>query len=103
MLKYELQFFAKEGEGGEKTEEATPKKLEDARKEGLALIKKLLDENRLDYYDIVHSMNEDRYITIGLVEEVIVVVYTLRKTRIRIISARLATRKERELYYEENY
>lgn len=62
-----------------------------------------LDENRLDYYDIVHSMNEDRYITIGLVEEVLVVVYTLRKTRIRIISARLATRKERELYYEENY
>ena len=34
MLKYELQFFAKEGEGGEKTEDATPKKLEDARKEG---------------------------------------------------------------------
>ena len=65
--------------------------------------KVFLDENRLDYYDIVHSMNEDRYITIGLVEEVIVVVYTLRKTRIRIISARLATRKERELYYEENY
>ena len=62
-----------------------------------------LDENRLDYYDIVHSMNEDRYITIGLVEEVIVVVYTLLKTRIRIISARLATSKERELYYEENY
>ena len=62
-----------------------------------------LDENRLDYYDIVHSINEDRYITIGLVEEVIVVVYTLRKTRIRIISARLATRKEKELYYEENY
>ena len=57
-----------------------------------------LDENRLDYYDIVHSMNQDRYITIGLVEEVIVVVYTLLKTRIRIISARLATSKERELY-----
>ena len=31
-----------------------------------------LDENRLDYYDIVHSMNEDRYITIGLVEEVLI-------------------------------
>ena len=62
-----------------------------------------LDEKRLDYYDIVHSINEDRYITIGLVEEVLVVVYTLRKTRIRIISARLATRKEKELYYEENY
>jgi len=29
-----LQFFAKEGEGGEKTEEPTSKKLDDARKEG---------------------------------------------------------------------
>ncbi len=29
-----LQFFAKEGKGGEKTEEPTPKKLSDARKEG---------------------------------------------------------------------
>lgn len=31
---YELQFFAKDGPGGEKTEEPTTKKLEDARKEG---------------------------------------------------------------------
>ena len=34
MLSYDLQLFAKEGPGGEKTEEATPKKLSDARKEG---------------------------------------------------------------------
>ncbi|MCR4721190.1 MAG: flagellar biosynthesis protein FlhB [Lachnospiraceae bacterium] len=34
LLKMSLQFFAEEGPGGEKTEEATPKKLEDARKEG---------------------------------------------------------------------
>ena len=33
-LGYNLQLFAKEGPGGEKTEEATPKKLQDARKEG---------------------------------------------------------------------
>lgn len=33
-LKLDLQFFAKEGPGGEKTEQATPKKLDDARKEG---------------------------------------------------------------------
>ena len=33
-LSYDLQFFAKEGPGGEKTEQATPKKLDDARKEG---------------------------------------------------------------------
>lgn len=34
MIRYNLQFFAKEGQGGEKTEPATQKKLEDARKEG---------------------------------------------------------------------
>ena len=34
MLKYDLQFFAQEGPGGEKTEQPTSKKLEDARKEG---------------------------------------------------------------------
>ncbi len=34
MLVYNLQFFAKEGPGGEKTEPATSKKLNDARKEG---------------------------------------------------------------------
>lgn len=34
MLPYNLQWFAKDGEGGEKTEPATQKKLDDARKEG---------------------------------------------------------------------
>ena len=34
FLPYHLQFFAKEGAGGEKTEEPTTKKLSDARKEG---------------------------------------------------------------------
>jgi len=33
-IPYNLQLFAKEGSGGEKTEEATAKKLSDARKEG---------------------------------------------------------------------
>lgn len=34
ILKYNLQFFAKDGPGGEKTEPATAKKIDDARKEG---------------------------------------------------------------------
>lgn len=34
ILTYDLQFFAKDGPGGEKTEEPTAKKLSDARKEG---------------------------------------------------------------------
>ncbi len=34
LLEYKLQFFAKDGPGGEKTEPATSKKLNDVRKEG---------------------------------------------------------------------
>ena len=34
VWEYNIQFFAKDGEGGEKTEPATPKKLEKAREEG---------------------------------------------------------------------
>lgn len=34
ILEYNLQFFAKEGPGGEKTEQPTSKKLKDSRKEG---------------------------------------------------------------------
>ena len=33
-LEYDLQWFAKDGPGGEKTEPATAKKLRDAREEG---------------------------------------------------------------------
>ena len=36
ILHYNLQWFAKDGEGGEKTEPATAKKLKDARDEGKA-------------------------------------------------------------------
>ena len=34
LIEYNLQFFAKEGPGGEKTEPATPKRLDEARKKG---------------------------------------------------------------------
>ncbi len=34
MIKYDLQFFAKDGPGGQKTEPASHKKLSDARKKG---------------------------------------------------------------------
>ena len=34
LLEYNLQWFAKDGEGGEKTEPATAKKLKDAREDG---------------------------------------------------------------------
>ena len=57
------------------------------------------DENRIEYYDQLHSADEDRFITIGLVGKVIVVVYTERLSKYRIISARPATKEERRRYY----
>ena len=61
-----------------------------------------LDENRVELFDIKHSDTEDRYIVIGLVNEILFVIYTERGKSIRIISARKATPKERELYYGKN-
>lgn len=61
-----------------------------------------LDENRIEFYDIKHSNHEDRFIVIGIVNEVLFVVYTEREESIRIISARKATPLERELYYGKN-
>lgn len=43
ILKYNLQWFAKDGEGGEKTEPATAKKLKDAREEGKVVRSKELN------------------------------------------------------------
>lgn len=59
------------------------------------------DEARLEFYDEIHSIDEDRYITIGKVAEVLFVVFTERDEgeTIRLISARVATAKERRLYY----
>lgn len=57
------------------------------------------DENRLEYFDEIHSITEDRFITIGMVNQVICVVYTERNSKIRLISARLATAAERRDYY----
>ena len=58
------------------------------------------DENRIEIYDYEHSIDEDRYNTIGLVHDILFVVYTERKDSLRIISARLATAAERRLYYD---
>ena len=57
--------------------------------------------DRTEIYDEIHSENEERYITIGLADEVLFVVYTERYPRIRLISARLATGGERKIYYGE--
>ena len=60
------------------------------------------DENRVEIYDSLHSNAEDRYIVIGMVDEILFVVYTERLDSLRIISARIATPSEKEIYYGKN-
>jgi uncharacterized DUF497 family protein len=54
-------------------------------------------------HDTAHSTDEDRFITIGMSYQfrLLVVVHADSETTIRIISARPATRREREIYEQE--
>ncbi|MBQ6503529.1 MAG: BrnT family toxin [Flexilinea sp.] len=59
------------------------------------------DEERIEYHDKLHSQNEDRYVVLGCVQGILYVVYTMRGEAARIISARMATIRERKIYYGE--
>lgn len=68
-----------------------------------------LDADALDGPDLTHSLYEERFLRIGLslLARVLVVSYTLRShshvdNKIRIISARKASRKERKVYEKKN-
>jgi len=60
------------------------------------------DPLALTIYDPVHSEEENRYVALGESQRrrLLVVVFTDRDDRIRIISARVATRRERKDYEE---
>lgn len=53
-------------------------------------------------YDFEHSVDEERYIAIGRVGDILFAVFVERGENRRIISARLATDMEKELYYDQN-
>ncbi len=55
-----------------------------------------------EMFDFEHSIDEDRYIAIGKVGEVLFVVFTERKDTICLIPARIATNAERSLYYDQD-
>jgi len=59
------------------------------------------DEERIEYYDKLHSQDEDRYVILGCVQGILYVVYTMRGEAARLISARMATPTERKIYYGE--
>ena len=67
-----------------------------------------LDNLRLDFEDNIHSsIDEERWITIGLVKNVLTVVYCERpedgRNYYRLISARHATPAERKLYNDNMF
>lgn len=68
-----------------------------------AILDRRDDENRIEFFDETHSLLEDRYITIGEINGIaviVMVVYTERENAIRLISARKATKREWRLYYD---
>ncbi len=54
----------------------------------------------VDFYDIDHSDDEHRYIIVGQSQQgrLLIVSYTEREYAIRLISAREATKRERDTY-----
>ncbi len=54
----------------------------------------------VDFYDPDHSLDEDRFVIVGMSRQgrLLVVSYTERNEATRLISARVATRREREVY-----
>lgn len=84
----------------------------DARKNSLNLKKHgvgfkeasgvFFDENRVEIFDTIHSEHEDRFAVIGMVRDILLVIYTDRQDSLRIISARKATPSERKIYYGKN-
>lgn len=68
--------------------------------EDAALI--FLDNNLIDDYDEEHSDDEDRIKVIGKVGKILVVIYTERGEKNRLISARHANKNERRKYYGQS-
>ena len=61
--------------------------------------KVFLDDYKIDDYDEFHSDYEERRRVIGRVGKILVVIYTERGEKYRLISARQATKREEKLYY----
>jgi uncharacterized DUF497 family protein len=80
----------------------TAKAEENIRKHGVdfaAAARIFLDPYRLEREDIRFPYGETRFAVIGMVGvQVLVVIYTPRGERIRLISARKANRRERRAY-----
>lgn len=74
------------------------------RKHGVSFLKAtevFRDDFRQDQPDVSNDYPEDRWITLGRVEHFVLhVVYTQRREKIRLISARKATHNEQRIYWD---
>ena len=57
------------------------------------------DEHRVEEYDFHASFDEDRWKVIGMIDDVLTVIYTDRENSTRIISAYEANEHDRREYY----
>ena len=82
----------------------TAKNQTNIRKHGVSFetAQRIFEGSVLTWFDDRKDYGEDRYISVGKVESaaLIVVAHTGRDDRIRLISARPASRKERQAYHE---
>ena len=64
------------------------------------------DENAIEFDDPDHSIQEERFILLGLSQSLKVLVvchcYRTVESKIRIISARKATKKEQSIYFRRS-
>ncbi len=62
------------------------------------------DPNKVMLKDVKHSLNEERYLMIGKtnLSRYLFVVFTMRKDKIRVISARDLNKKEYKLYEKKD-
>lgn len=76
------------------------------KKHGIAFetaVRVFNDYNLLEVYDSEHSTpDEERWIVLGLVADILCVVFSERNETIRIISARKATKGEINEYYKNH-
>ena len=61
------------------------------------------DSSRKIQKDLFHSRDEERYILLGHTKQkrLLYIIFTIRKEKVRIISARDINKKERKLYEEK--
>ena len=61
------------------------------------------DQNKKIFKDILHSDEEERYILLGRTKEnrILFIIFTIRHEKIRVISARDLSKKEKKLYEEK--